>query len=253
MKAHKITIWTDNYPSLLTALLTLAITFTLSCSGSDDPDNSGDPNNGGGVPFNENSQVYNAYYEGGKDGILNIDTEYKGSGIIKISSCTFFDLIDGDCDQVPLNAGSVTNGVVTLNMPTVPNEYLSYYSSEDEMKEICTDYPKEKEDIKTFSVSNEGGFILTDSNGEYIGGLNIMDGDKGYVLYQYFSKDAKFTCNSIVDGFNLSQNMNAKAGWNKIYASLGWRERELKFSTANILTKELKWVIYYDGEGYTPQ
>jgi hypothetical protein len=35
-------------PTTLTAILAVAITFTLSCSGSDDPDNGNDPNNPGG-------------------------------------------------------------------------------------------------------------------------------------------------------------------------------------------------------------
>jgi hypothetical protein len=44
-------------PITLTAILAVAITFTLSCSGSDDPDDpSNDPNNGGG---GISSQIYN--------------------------------------------------------------------------------------------------------------------------------------------------------------------------------------------------
>ncbi len=120
----------------LSAAVMLALVFTFGCS------------SGGGDSFNENLQIYN------EDGTL-----YKGSGVIEILAY----------DEEGYNeiAGSVTNGIVKLELPkTIPDEYLSVFFL-DKLASLCTDYT---EGIKEFN----GLFVLTDNNGNHLGELAIL-------------------------------------------------------------------------------
>jgi hypothetical protein len=243
--------------TIFTAILALAITFTLSCSGSDDPGNDpNNPNGGVGVPFNENSQVYN------EDG-----TKYTGSGDIKIETC---DKNHDNC--IYIDAGKIEGGIVKLELTqAIPNKYLSKYISnihEDDYATRCTDYP---EDIEVFDIGNDsrGSFVLTDNNGKLIGELafvyvsdeffttweGIMEG----INYLYSTKAGKITCNykqsyegSLASTINV--NIDAKAGWNKEYYHYDWDSRysggvsKAELSTNNILTKELKWLLWSENE-----
>jgi hypothetical protein len=223
-----------------------AITFTLNACGDDSKDdgNGGDPNNGSGVPFNENSQVYN------EDGTL-----YKGSGNIKIP------IYDEDWNILEyVNAGNVINGIVTWNLfsTTIPNNYLKDFpgDEEDESSSVhknCT-FPK---DIK---ASDKVEPILTNNDGKSIGSLsnNYTDEQIYEVIgYIYFSKAFKINCNyeQFQEGrYNSAFNMDidVTTGWNKWYTHLDRDEnyargvKEGKISTNNILTKELKWVLFSD-------
>jgi hypothetical protein len=209
-----------------------AITFTLSCGGSnDDPDNGGDNNNGGGI----SSQVYNG------DG-----TKYTGNGIIKIR------LGYDDSDNIILiNVGSITNGVIKFEFPKIPDKYLEEFLEEGERsKRTCTDYP---EGIKSFFVDS---FDLANSNGEVIGefgnyheyGEPYTDGSfEEIIYYAYFTKTGKVAC-SYTAGPHRTQifNIDAKEGWNTIYYHRTYPNgiSAEEISTNNILTKELKWVLY---------
>jgi len=190
---------------------------------------------GQGVPFNENSQIYNGYYD--ENDVYHIGSAYKDSGVIKLVA------YEEDDNEVLINAGSVTNGIVKLNLPTnIPNEYLEPYLDEDEQK-YCTDYPK---NIKVFG----GIFVLTNSNGDYIGRLGILYKDKQImemVYYFYFSKAGKITCKfdgeEMDIGYSEIVNINAKLGWNRIYVNTNHAEETHKYNTDNILTKEVKWIL----------
>jgi len=124
----------------LVATFGLALAFTFSCSSNDSDDS-----------FNENSPI----------------SGYTGSGVIKIE-------LD---DESLINAGSVTNGVVKLELPSnISDEHLSGFFDEgdldeEEIADYCTNYSK---DIKVAW----GDFVLTNSQGEYIGDLDIYYGDE---------------------------------------------------------------------------
>jgi len=219
----------------LAASFLLALVFAFSCSSSGNNDGNG---GGQGGSFNENSQIY-----------IDGNTLYRDNGIIKVPSGMTCG--DGDCHwELIGEAGSVTNGIVKLELPpTISGEYLRDFISDDKdspRQSSCTDYP---EDIK--ALNNLFYFqplILTSSNGEYIGNLimGYIFGENTFefITYVYFSKDGKITCN--FEGEAI-YNLNVKEGWNKIY----WR-RYLRsntqineWSTNNILTKEkeMKWII----------
>jgi hypothetical protein len=212
---------------LLTATLMLAMAFTFSCSSGDDDENPNPINGGGssssggqGSSFNENSQVYNQ--NGGQDD----GPIYTGSGVIKVM--TYYDR------SFALNAGSVTNGFVRLDLPnSIPNEYL-----------IDIEFPN----CPTITMF-QGMFILTDSDREYTEELRIFYKDEQIweqIMYWYFSKVEKEACNfeEEQDGYKLKVfiNIDAKAGWNKIYHHKNHLTNEYYYDTNNILTEEVRWV-----------
>jgi len=260
----------------LTAALGLAITFTFSCSGDDSGEQSYDycvradntclagpftastcngqlsnscPNgsnpivggsssskggggssgsNGQGVPFNENSQLYVGYWD--DDDVYHISTVYNinaNNGIIKMS------LYDEARNETLIDAGSVKDGIVKLELPqTIPDEYLEAPSSDN-----CTTSSK---DIKIYDAA----FVLIDNDGEYIGELNIMFQDEQIferIVYSYFSKAGKITC--ILNAGKKSTNLDAKAGWNKVYHHRDKTTYMQEYNTNNILTKEVKWTF----------
>jgi len=192
------------------AVLGLALAFTFSCSSGDDT------SGGGGVSFNENSQIYN----GGWDN--DIGEAYTGDGVIKIR----FYGEDGRSDTL-IDAGSVKNGIVKLELPkTIPDNLLLPMGSSGDGCTVSSN------DIK----ASDGGFVLTDNNEEYIGHLNMEFRDKQIsedIMYIYFSKAGKITCTGI--------NFNFIAGWNKVYCHQTKSVREC--NTNNILTKEVKWIL----------
>jgi len=185
----------------------LAFTFTFSCSSG------GDGNGGQGVPFNENSQIYN------EDGSL-----FTGSGIIEATRTLRGNCGDpsvppaapgtsdngggGDgCEWDHIRVGSVANGIVNLelNKATIPDEYLMEFLDERDQR-FCTSYPK---GIKIFTHM----FVLTNSNGDYIGSLSIGYRDKQVreaISYMYFSKAGKIACS--FDGGGDIINIDAQAG-----------------------------------------
>ncbi|MDR2593595.1 MAG: hypothetical protein LBC87_02355 [Fibromonadaceae bacterium] len=208
---------------LLVAIFGFALTFTFSCSSGDDT--------GGSIPFNENSQIYN------RDG----RTLYKKNGIIEAYGGMTCDDYE-DCEW-HVKVGSVTNGVVNLELDkAVPaDKYLKNFL--DEEQSSCTSYP---ENIKIFGEE----FVLTNGNGNIIGGLMIYYEDEQVIesiFYAYFSKDGKIACNSSKRTWNL----DVKEGWNKIYLRRYNNKGAIReYSTNNILTKEkeLKWIIWEEEE-----
>jgi hypothetical protein len=200
---------TQFFKIVLAATFGLAMALTFSCSSNDDDKGGGNNNSGGGgVPFNENSQIYNT------DGSLFI-----GSGVLSIKN--------KHTQETLLNIGSVTNGIVNLQLPqTIPNEYLFVFKENG-----CTINPSY---LNVFI--NEDVFVLTNSSGENIGKLYIGDEQNSQgIQYWYFSKAGKITCGNIID-------INAKAGWNDMYVVVNNGKKEL--STNNILTNEVKWTLY---------
>jgi len=222
----------------LAAGITLALAFTFSCSSDKDDDT------GNGVPFNENSQIYNEYcsFENG-DEVCYIGEAYKGNGDIIIS-------------PLMIKVGSVTNGIVNLErqLPEIPDEMLRYYIENEEILASCSAYPT---GIKTSSAY----FILIDSNGDSqsLGLYSEYDGGKfgEGIYYMYFSKEGKIACNSyyedewegVTHKSTSIYDIDAKVGWNKIYlhednsVGINTSSQIEKWSTTNILTREMKWTI----------
>jgi len=205
-----------------TATIMLALAFTFSCSsggsgGGDDHNGGLSSPSGGGSPVtggadgggNSFSQIYN-----NSDG-----TPYTGSGVIKI-------YINND---VLINAGSVTNGIVNLKLPTIPDEYLA---------ELC-DYQRYSCNVNPNDIKGVGGddkFVLYSNSGERISKLRIWDEQKSNaIMYWYVSKAGKIICN----GEGKTINVDVKeAGWNKIYAN-----GIIKYTTDSVLTKEVRWTL----------
>jgi len=181
----------------------LALALAFTFGCSDDKD-SDDP-----TP-NSNSSV-----TGGADGGGNNDAQvynedgslFSGSGIIKMTSSG--KLEDG------LKIGSVTNGLIKLELlKNVPSEYLDLQNG-------------------TFGGVN----VLTDSAENYLGVLTLGSYDDQGISYVYYSKPLKLVGNDE----NMVYDIDAKVGWNKSYYRLSANMQE--FSTNNILTKEVKWVL----------
>ncbi|GBU25307.1 hypothetical protein R83H12_01950 [Fibrobacteria bacterium R8-3-H12] len=223
----------------MAATLGLAITFTFSCSSGDD---------GGeqGGSFNENSQIYAGYED--ENDILHIGEAYKGSGNLYVTSSAGFDCSrDGSgCDWDHIRVGSVTNGIVNLNLPkSIPDEYLDDVLS-DESQNFCTSYPK---GIKGW---NHSFFVLTDINENYISTLGVTYGDEQgqeVIMYLYFSKAGKIAC-EYGSHRKFIYSIDAKEGLNKIYVRQQIKDgiETIEYNTNNILTKEkdMKWIIYLE-------
>jgi len=228
---------------LFMASISLALAFTFGCSsgGGNDPDGGGQ----GGSPVtggadgggNQFSQIYNGYYD---DDVYHIGTIYTGNGDIKILAYDEYD------NEVLINAGSVKNGIVKLELPqAIRSEYLSeFFISNEYATHYCTDYTK---DIKQF----KGLLILTDDSGSHLGGLT-MHYEEGPIFeiieYWYFTKAGKITCDAELSTRRDVVKIDAKIGWNKIFcrSHYDYGSRTKECSTNNILTKEMQWTIQMD-------
>jgi len=202
----------------------------VSSSSVADVGSSSSVTGGGDVQFNENSQIYNRDYD--DNGSWHIGDAYNGSGVIKLVAYN-------NGNEILINAGSVTNGIVNLNLPqtiNLPDEYFRNLIDEDEQS-YCTDYPT---DIK---IVVPDGFKLFDSNEELLGRLYIQYRDeqiREYIEYWYLTKAGKITC----DLGSAIVKMDANVGWNKTYYHKNYVGNSIiERSTTNILTKEVKWFI----------
>jgi len=201
---------------LSAAIFGFALAFTFSCSSGDDT------GGGQGGSFNENSQVYN--FDG-----RNIGTAYKGNGDIKIE-------LRGNGDGKTLNAGSVTSGIVKLELPTIPEEYLNdnYFCGKNSPKDA------KYSDSRLNLYNNEkliGVLIAAYLGNDYAYSIDFL----------YSTKAAKITCES---GRNKA-DIDAKAGWNKVYLKkIAKNGEELQVSTNDFLKKagELKWILILDDD-----
>jgi len=233
----------------MAAAFGLALAFTFSCSSEDKSDEGNENNgNGQGGSSNENLQIY---HENG--------TAYKGNGIIKI----FLDYDQSNQTFISINAGSVTNGIVRLELPqTISDEYLCLVEGcilngfspgwaiiDPALNEGCEVSSK---DAKGFLT---GEFELFDSDEKHIGTLANYYYDYGnqyFTAYSYFTKSTKITCDNSFKKFDI----NADVNWNKIYIKdifdseyceygiyAGKEECREIFSSSNFFTKEAKWTI----------
>lgn len=162
-----------------------------------------------------------------------------------------------------VDAGSVTNGIVNLNLPNkISDKYLSIFEEEK-----CSIFP---EDIQYYQTQDRYyGFVITNDEdsrdflniqGMWFDGEIEIDGEifsadiiEG-IDYIYFSKAGKITCNYEYEyndaKFKIIKDIDAKAGWNKIYfhrktRNSPGRTDHIEESTNNILKNEteLKWFL----------
>jgi hypothetical protein len=204
----------------LAAGLMLAMAFTFTACSSDDD------GGGGGGSFNENSQIFN------EDG-----TKSTLSGTI-IGKGLWWENGD-DWSDTLINAGSVSNGVVNLQLPqTIPDKFLldvDYIWEEDG----CT--------ISDHSAKISEPLRLDLYNGdENVGYLSAMYIDAKvyeYIFYIYSSKAVNINCNYKSDRETITANLKYIKGLNKSYGVESDNRRNGKFSTDNILTKEVKWML----------
>ena len=208
----------------LAASVMFAMALTLSCSSDDD---------NGGSSFNENSQIYK-----------EDDTPITNDGVIKMR----FTQDDEYTCANEVEVGSVTNGVVTLDSPLpVPPEDCLIISSQPPFD--CSSWP---EDLK----SADAEFILYEGE-ESMGRLEMIyfEGEtfRETAKYAYSKKNATITCNDSFEFEGWTEtiifNMNVKTGWNKLYeqtkVNAANKNATVKGNTSsNILTKELKWILF---------
>jgi hypothetical protein len=245
-------------PSRITLMagFVLALAFILSACSSDGDDKDdkwssyiNSDGTGGNDNFNVSSQVE---YRDGK--------EYKSSRKIQFPMCDLskygaLACIASSNLMYYADAGNVTDGIVNLDLPNkISDKYLSVFEEEG-----CNIFP---ENIKYYSPLLYNRFDLNIRYYapllEYIeidDEMFMMDTSEG-IDYIYFSKAGKITCNYEYEFESLKsktiKNIDAKAGWNKIYfhehcieTSSGERYCTETYSTDNILTNEtkLKWIF----------
>jgi hypothetical protein len=207
--------------AMLAVMFAMVFTFN-ACS----DDNSDD---GGG--FNENSQIFN---EDGRQSNI--------SGTIKVSLYWQNESDNGwESGDTLINAGNVTNGVVSLKLPEIiPDKFLHPVGNIWEEEDGCTISDK------SVKISEPLRFDLYNGN-ENVGYLDAMyiDAETFEVIwYVYASKAVNINCNYKGDKGTMTANLKYVKGFNKSYSVRD--SRNGKYSTDNILTKEVKWILKSD-------
>jgi len=198
---------------ILAATFGLALAFTFSCSSGDD---------GGGGGGGQNSQLYD------KDGT----TPRNISGTIRLKGTS-------------INIGSVKNGAVNIDLPaTMPSDYLSSFIYKGH--ETACSYPA---DMKVFIAIDEDEMFQLISGNELLGRLTFRHSDEQIyetIFYLYSSIAGKITCYLLDDGTESNIDLNIKERWNNIYVhrDKNTEPRQAKWSTNNIVTKELRWKFH---------
>jgi uncharacterized protein (TIGR02145 family) len=175
---------------------------------------------GGFDDFDENSQVY--YLDG---------NPYTGSGTINMNITGYQD-----------NGGSVTNGVVNLQLPsTIPAQYL-----EDITSDNCT---YSTNDAKTVTAD----FDLFSNDGKqssfFMPYFYYGDGEthlEAFIAFVYVTKDVSTDCVYSDGNWLYNRNYKLKRGWNKVYVMEYVSESDGTYfentSTDNILG-DINWRI----------
>jgi hypothetical protein len=182
--------------------ISIALAFTFSgCSSDDD----GDDNPGGGYGSGPaaSEQLYERACEWAENDVRTCTyTEANISGAISFS-------IDGEEEDVLLDAGSVTGGTVNFQYPaTVPDEYL---------REI-KDFTASPADLRWFRTDE---LYLQTSSGGYDMSIDVLKNgerlDGEGVRWLYLNKAGKVTGSVVEKGQTITFNLNAGAGWSRIY------------------------------------
>jgi hypothetical protein len=230
------------YALALTAIIMLAITFTLSCSGSDEPDNGGGDAPSGGIINGTGS--FSGSGTGEKaQAYINRD-KYTGNGDIKIG---------GNID-----AGRIESGIVTLQLPSSIAS-TNLISMNEAFPPNCNIPSNVKilnvEAFRVESVTEQVVWIDEDGNSHIrfryqIKGDEIQEAET--VIYVYSSGAANVKCDYESKGedsdVTTSININIAQGWNEVYVrSSGPRsgkEFSVKYSTDKSILKyinDMKW------------
>jgi hypothetical protein len=179
-----------------------------------------------------NAEVYQS------DGYENYNiTVYTGSGIAKIR------YKDGD-NFVYENIGTVTNGKLTFNLPSVVSDKYLAITSLTGNSGITVSPSDAKAlfgaDIRIFDGETKKGFLVYE---KYNTDTKIRHG----IMYAYFKKPTSIKGTSFSEGSENSFEINGKAGWNKLYQYSGETETGGKVilkSDLKEVPNDLKWILY---------
>jgi len=189
---------TQYHKIVLAAAFGLAMVLTFSCSSGGD-NGGNDPNGGTSSPSNGNGGGSNQLYT------YPDSIPYTGNGIIKIrANC----IGEDEVEETLINAGSVTNGILNLQLPSnIPDEYLVVFENDgctnpSGIKTLPECYGKSYLALVNNNLS-ANNIVNTDPNRtDYIGILKWR-----YMRLEYYSKAGSITCNGTTT--------NVTAGWNK--------------------------------------
>jgi hypothetical protein len=237
--------------TIFTAIIAVAITFTLSCSGSDDPDNGGGDAPSGGITNGTGSfsgsgagEKAQVYYKDDDDGQLQ---KYTGNGDIQIEIC---DDERDNCEYI--DAGKIEGGMVKLQLPSsVDAKYLKAGDTKNLHPGCKATGPA------NVKVLNANSFhIKSIDDSRMIFTYNQSDNNslvEEIVPYAYYSSGpVNMNCSyeeDTIDGKEtFSVNVNFAQGWNEVYFTLncGKTNCDIKQSTDKSILKHLndmKWLI----------
>ena len=189
---------------VFTAALGLAMAFTFSCSSNDDGNN-----NNGGTSSGSGGDLSSPSGGGGSNQLYTYPDSipYTGNGVIKIrANCIGEE--GNEVEETLINAGSVTNGILNLQLPSnIPDEYLVVFENDgctnpSGIKTLPECYGKSYLALVNNNLS-ANNIVNTDPNRtDYIGILKWR-----YMRLEYYSKAGSITCNGTTT--------NVTAGWNK--------------------------------------
>jgi hypothetical protein len=189
------------------------------------------PSDGSPIP-ESNAQVYgmDGKTYTGNDGTVNLVYWAEGS----------------DFPEVIGTAGTVTNGKLTLSLPSsVPDRYLGPGSYLTEQMPGVAITPA------NVQISFDVDFIFDDSS---IGLEKGSENTRYRILYWYFSKGAEITgtFSNTNRGYTQTYDVSAKAGWNRLYRSItesGNTETSTITTDLSKIPSDLRWVIAWDSPG----
>jgi hypothetical protein len=237
--------------ALFTAILGLAITFTLSCSGGDDCGGGGS----GGIS-DLSTQLYFIEYDDNDKYVLSGESNDNADIMWRIWKDDFDDSYDS------LLVGKIQNGKIALDL-YIDNKYLEKISTpcEEDLNDphppgyVCKDklnYPKD------LYIGVGDFYFSTPEKGKC--GIYLF-AESGKAFITYFSKSGKFTgtleetrwWNGYCDGdeckYELgptdteTYDMNFSAGWNVMYAVETGENKETVSTNKSVLKgEEPKWV-----------
>jgi hypothetical protein len=234
-------------PTIFTAAIAFAITFTLSCSGSDDPDNgcsdapSGGITNGSGsfsgTGAGEKAQAYEVYWN---DEGERVTKKYTGNDDIQILSC---DKYGENCEYI--DAGKIEGGYVKLQLPSsIDAKYLTAIDNIKNLPSSCKAPANLKGLTATFHIKSIDGSEMYFAYKQSDNNSRVEE----EVLYVYYSEPVNMNCNFESGEGTISLNLNLAQGWNEVYFTLncGKTNCDIKQSTDKSILKHLndmKWLM----------
>jgi hypothetical protein len=218
MRTQLTNVRANSIRPLFAAILALAITFTLSCSGGDDP-----PNGGGDTPsvLNPSDLPKQAYIvvEDDDGNIIKKDEYKDGSNItLRIYVDEYSDIYENE------TAGKIQNGQVLLDLPkNIESKYLEKFDSCDKDDKECN-VSIIPENLTSFMTRIF--YVNIGKSDCLLRPVLTKSGDNNYygrVFFHYVSQSGKITGTSCYnyDGATClgydNYDWNFSEGWNVNY------------------------------------